>query len=281
MSVSALDFLKPTEKPKVIDLVERAGLNVSDWGEYKGGWEKAGANPRYCYEWCFEQYGMYVFNIWYENMQFDNGHIYQKLNLRARPSDVIGIRRVRAIRFDQAVKAAFETGSNPRIIVLDRKVAGEGSATARLLDESPWTVTKYDDSNGDFEIWRGLVPRKEPSGRDIELEEFTEGEARKRFVTHRKREAQLRQRKIEQHKRENAGNLFCEVPGCGFDFYSCYGATGKDYAQVHHLIPLSSAPSAGFDVKLSDLAVVCANCHAMIHRGGECRDLDSLIPKLT
>ena len=30
-------------------------------------------------------------------------------------------------------------------------------------------------------------------------------------------------------------------------------------------------------VGLSDLAVVCCNCHAMIHRNGECRDLNTLI----
>ena len=31
------------------------------------------------------------------------------------------------------------------------------------------------------------------------------------------------------------------------------------------------------DTLLEDLAVVCANCHAMIHRGGECRPIASLI----
>jgi hypothetical protein len=29
----------------------------------------------------------------------------------------------------------------------------------------------------------------------------------------------------------------------------------------------------------NDLAVVCANCHAMIHRHGECRSIHSLIPR--
>jgi 5-methylcytosine-specific restriction protein A len=29
--------------------------------------------------------------------------------------------------------------------------------------------------------------------------------------------------------------------------------------------------------QLADLAIVCPNCHAMIHRGGKCRSLESLI----
>jgi hypothetical protein len=34
----------------------------------------------------------------------------------------------------------------------------------------------------------------------------------------------------------------------------------------------------GREVKLKDLAVVCANCHVMIHMGGKCRPLAGLIP---
>ena len=77
---------------------------------------------------------------------------------------------------------------------------------------------------------------------------------------------------------ETIGKLICEVPKCGFDFAKRYGRIGIGYVQVHHLRPLSSAPAKGMSKKPSDLAIVCANCHAMIHRGGECRKLKSLIP---
>ncbi|MBR1157582.1 HNH endonuclease [Bradyrhizobium elkanii] len=48
-------------------------------------------------------------------------------------------------------------------------------------------------------------------------------------------------------------------------------------AAVHHLIPLHKAPKEGRQVLLKDLAIVCANCHAMIHTGGQCRPLEGLI----
>ena len=103
-----------------------------------------------------------------------------------------------------------------------------------------------------------------------------EGQLTYRYSLHRKRESKLRAAKIEQSLSKN-GDLTCEVPGCGFDFAKTYGAMGEGYAQVHHLVPLSEAPSTGHSTTLDDLAIVCANCHAMIHKGGECRPLEGLI----
>lgn len=110
---------------------------------------------------------------------------------------------------------------------------------------------------------------------DDELAAF-EGEQRFHFVRHRTREAGLRDAKLEEALRNNAGRLRCEVPGCGFDFFERYGSTAKGYAQVHHLQPLSTREAAS-KTCLSDLAVVCANCHVIIHRGGQCRPLEGLI----
>lgn len=103
-----------------------------------------------------------------------------------------------------------------------------------------------------------------------------EGAERMSLVRHRKRELSLRDAKVAEAKKLGDGKLHCEVPGCGFDFETIYGELGRDYAQVHHLKPLGdrSTPS---QTKLNDLAIVCANCHAMIHRGGKCRPLQTLI----
>jgi len=113
---------------------------------------------------------------------------------------------------------------------------------------------------------------------DLELEGY-EGKLRRRFVKHRQRENRLRSAKIREALDRNQGKLVCEVPRCGFDFGTRYGEIGMGYAQVHHLRPLGSVSHKGVRNKLTDLAVVCANCHAMIHKGGECRPLKNLIPK--
>jgi predicted HNH restriction endonuclease len=60
--------------------------------------------------------------------------------------------------------------------------------------------------------------------------------------------------------------------GCQFDFHKSYGDLGENYAQVHHIRPLSDRARAS-TTRVVDLRVVCANCHAMIHRGGKSRSL--------
>lgn len=59
------------------------------------------------------------------------------------------------------------------------------------------------------------------------------------------------------------GTLSCDV--CGFDFGLVYGPLGKGFAECHHITPLSSL-GAITRTKLSDLAIVCSNCHRMLHR---------------
>lgn len=102
------------------------------------------------------------------------------------------------------------------------------------------------------------------------------GAERMALVRHRRREQSLREAKVAEARKLGNRRLKCEVPGCGFDFEVVYGELGRDYAQVHHLRPLADRTTPT-ETKLADLAVVCANCHAMIHRGGKCRALADLI----
>jgi hypothetical protein len=112
---------------------------------------------------------------------------------------------------------------------------------------------------------------------DTEIHAF-EGKVRLQFIKHRKREACLRREKLREVLSKNNGRLVCEVPKCNFDFMKRYGQLGAGYAQVHHKKPLGAAPQKGQLTSLKELAVVCANCHAMIHKGGVCRPLTTLIP---
>ena len=60
---------------------------------------------------------------------------------------------------------------------------------------------------------------------------------------------------------ECGGALSCEA--CGFDFVVKYGESGDGFAECHHKIPL--ADSAYTTTRLEDLAILCANCHRMVH----------------
>jgi predicted HNH restriction endonuclease len=107
--------------------------------------------------------------------------------------------------------------------------------------------------------------------------EFTAPEAALKVRSHRQRE---RSRELvtmakELFQMRNQDRLFCEV--CGFDFGETYGA--PDFIEVHHRIPLRDL-QPGMKTKLSDLAMVCANCHRMLHRGNPWPSIEELKEKL-
>jgi hypothetical protein len=58
------------------------------------------------------------------------------------------------------------------------------------------------------------------------------------------------------------------------------GEIGRTFAEVHHLNPLSERPASEWTeavlTKIADVAVLCANCHRMIHRRRPALSLDEL-----
>ncbi|WP_232476489.1 MULTISPECIES: HNH endonuclease [unclassified Acidovorax] len=106
-------------------------------------------------------------------------------------------------------------------------------------------------------------PLSPPVLPDIDLPAAgTEGAAH--LVSHLRRE---RNQAIVEAKKAailNAkGRLCCEV--CGFDFFAHYGVLGAGFCEVHHLVPLSAATES-VTATLDALAILCSNCHRIIHR---------------
>jgi 5-methylcytosine-specific restriction protein A len=54
---------------------------------------------------------------------------------------------------------------------------------------------------------------------------------------------------------------------CGFSFELAYGELGKDFIQIHHVVPASQLVNGYVLDPLTDLVPLCANCHAMAHHG--------------
>jgi 5-methylcytosine-specific restriction enzyme A len=97
---------------------------------------------------------------------------------------------------------------------------------------------------------------------DEGIQEAEEG----RLLT-RKHFARERNRQLVESKRKQAmksfGKLACEV--CEFDFAIYYGSHGSGFIECHHIKPVATLV-AGQKTHIDDLALVCANCHRMIHR---------------
>ncbi|MFB8209511.1 HNH endonuclease [Streptomyces sp. NPDC056010] len=106
---------------------------------------------------------------------------------------------------------------------------------------------------------QSFVPTEEEEFGD----DFSAPEGRLLMRWHRARERNksLRKKKIASVLK-SGGQLACEA--CGFDFEKIYGDRGAGYIECHHVLPLHVAGEG--HTKLSDLALICANCHRMIHR---------------
>jgi hypothetical protein len=71
-------------------------------------------------------------------------------------------------------------------------------------------------------------------------------------------------RKAKSKRLSETGNLECDA--CNFDFASKYGDRGAGFIEAHHKTPVSQLDGKTH-TKVSDLALVCSNCHRMLHRG--------------
>src|SRR5262245_49422401 len=79
----SLQDIKPDGRPRVIDLVRQAGVDVSDWARFARGRKWAAANPKYRYEWAFQEPNkVVVLNLWYRQLTETNGAITWTNNVR-------------------------------------------------------------------------------------------------------------------------------------------------------------------------------------------------------
>lgn len=101
----------------------------------------------------------------------------------------------------------------------------------------------------------------------VEFEEPTIIEGGSKLATHMRyeRNASLIKKIKAQALKENK-MLNCVV--CNFSFLAQYGELGLGFIEAHHIYPLSEREGAQVTRK-SDIALVCSNCHRMLHRDSE------------
>jgi hypothetical protein len=93
--------------------------------------------------------------------------------------------------------------------------------------------------------------------RSIKASEAMEGETSKKEVKFRQRNRALVAAK------KAASDYCCEV--CEFSFEKTYGPLGKAFIIAHHIEPLGGRTGAS-RMSWEDIKLICANCHAMLHK---------------
>jgi len=99
-------------------------------------------------------------------------------------------------------------------------------------------------------------------------------EGKEKYVLHRKKERNSNLPKAVKEKRLKIDpKLCCEA--CGFSFVEKYGKDGEGFIEAHHIFPISQLTEKT-EVTIDDIALVCSNCHRMLHRARPWKTVEEL-----
>lgn len=262
--MSTISEIKPIRRQRLIDLVKAAGIDVSDWKNFKGGKKKEASNPRYCRNYSFfGPNNVTVVTLFHNSMKEKDGSVVVRnaikdTNMRQFASKKKGQEKRRALEFDGAIQRAYENRLPIRVIVCDGKRRSENQTggkashvSKRLLDPISWTVSEYNRKTGDCTLVRGThrfvdqfsvqsEPIRKPEKRDISGQTYVRNPIVRSNVL----------------LRANGKCEWCEERGFLM-------ADGEIYLETHHVVPLSED---GLDTE-KNVAALCPNHHREAHHG--------------
>jgi len=170
-----------------------------------------------------------------------------------RNANEVTLKLANFLHFDPSYKGKGMKGGS----ALDRKVFNEYYSQREKLRSIANEIKKISD---------------DPSLKDklysIEEDEQTRGDSvQEGEILYKLHKVRERDSKIIKNKKEQVlnltGKLACEA--CIFEFENYYGDIGKGFIECHHKTPLANFKVAA-QTRLHDLALVCSNCHRMLHR---------------
>lgn len=187
---------------------------------------------------------------------YKDATVYRSLQSIERPNSLQTKNGVKSYRIKGSWDKAVLLPVEKRELIIPRAVKGG------IGQSNVWFADKEESQEIVNQVV-ALINGETPSLPDVDQRKSIE-EGNPRLVAHLRRE---RNAAIVKTKKASVlkatGKLSCEV--CGFDFKEFYGDPGEGFCEVHHLQPLSKADGK-IKTELKDLAIICSNCHRIIHR---------------
>lgn len=158
-------------------------------------------------------------------------------------------------------KIINHTNSGLELIVFYRehKYQYKGSA---FRYEGIFRYVSHTGSNPTHFVLKRVLDLDSMAAEDVkgyDVEQFIEvGLREKRYVNYFERNPQIRAAVIRAHG--------TKCMACGFDFERTYGERGRGYIEAHHIVPVSQLDGETIIDPVTDMVVLCANCHRMVHR---------------
>lgn len=203
---------------------------------------------------------------WYEDaIVFRDLQPIEEPHVRQKKSGVASYRV--SAPFNKATLLPIEQ----RELIIPRAVKGG------IGKSNVWFADKAESQKIVSQVWDFIKTRSIPTLPDVDqIESIQEGNPR--LIAHLRRErsaAIVKSKKVAVLK--STGELACEA--CGFNFKHVYGDLGDGFCEVHHIRPLSQSDGV-VETELKDLAIVCSNCHRIIHRSHPMPSIKDLAKRL-
>ena len=159
-------------------------------------------------------------------------------------------------RIDLAVDQASSLGAFYEYgNVIAKYYARENIPDDRLLEEDLKKFLQYYLLLASKDLLPTASTAEEDDEKGFDYEDLTKLKEHKRIE---------RNRKLAEKAKKFHGYT-CQA--CGFNFEERYGEIGKGFIEAHHLTPLSELKGQKIPLDpQKDFAVLCSNCHRMIHR---------------
>lgn len=203
---------------------------------------------------------------------YKNATIFRDLQKQKHPSLKHRENEISVFRIKALFEDAFLLPSHERNLIIPRLVKGG-------VGRSSIWYANYPESEGHVTKVKNLIASYDEHIRIPDIDQEAMGdEGNLRLIKHIQRE---RNKKIIKEKKEvtlkETGHLKCEV--CNFDFFEFYGEDGYGFCEVHHLKPLHESDGV-IITSLSELAIVCSNCHSIIHKTKPMLSINELSKKI-
>lgn len=149
----------------------------------------------------------------------------------------------------------------PKYLICRAHVAYDGNEWPNKFGGGPETNNYLIGKR--FEIWRINDGQVGVEAED-ETEESTFPEGKRLLKLHQTLERDTRIAKAAKNRRlRETGDLTCDA--CGFSYSKQYGDLGVGYIEAHHVVPVSELKGRRA-TRIDEIALVCSNCHRMLHR---------------
>jgi 5-methylcytosine-specific restriction protein A len=129
-------------------------------------------------------------------------------------------------------------------------------------------------------LYRSLAEARDQVQEDERIGPSSPAQDRPEAARYRWHKRAERSRKLAKEAKRFHGTR-CQVPACGKDLFEIYGELAEGYIEAHHLIPFASLEGRPTDLNpKTDFAVVCPDCHRMIHRRPEPYTLEEISARI-